>query len=307
MGRASPDDVRHSAELAFRERMAPLIALGDAYPDASEVFIDGEEIRLSFGERRQRFGYADFPGLTPRAVQAAGAAAAVFAGIEFGSQPPALPVLSVKIPPDLRVSYVAPPAAERWHVAVRFLRARRLTLEGYVAQGVMTAGQAGTLRALLTGRCNLIVSGGTGTGKTTLLRALLEEIADRERLVVIEDTPELAIPGDNVVQLHTTLGVDLARLLRQTLRLTPDRIILGEVRGPEALELLRAMNTGHDGTLCTRHSNGAAEALRRLHTLVAEAQPSFPFEGVTAAVDAVVQLVGRGEGRRLAEIWRVPR
>src|SRR3954452_24427332 len=88
---------------------------------------------------------------------------------------------------------------------------------------------------------------------------------------------------------------------------TPDRIVLGEVRGPEALELVRAMNTGHDGTLCTLHSNGAGEALRRLHTLVAEAQPGCPFGGVVSAVDHVLQLEERGQGRRLADIWPVPR
>jgi type IV secretion system protein TrbB len=171
----------------------------------------------------------------------------------------------------------------------------------------MTEPQMQEVRRLLAERRNLVVSGGTGTGKTTLLRALLAEIAQAERLVIIEDTPELALAGDNVVHLHTTLTTDLALLLRQTLRLTPDRITLGEVRGPEALELVRAMNTGHDGTLCTLHSNGAAEALRRLHMLVAEAQPSFPFEGIVRAVDVVLQLEGRGERRRLVDIWHMPR
>jgi Flp pilus assembly CpaF family ATPase len=115
------------------------------------------------------------------------------------------------------------------------------------------------VRLLLAERRNIIVSGSTGTGKITLLRALLTDIARSERLVIIEDTPELAVPGDNVVHLHTTLTTDLAMLLRQTLRLTPDRITLGEVRGPEALELVRAMNIAHDGTLCTLHSNPVAD------------------------------------------------
>jgi type IV secretion system protein VirB11 len=102
------------------------------------------------------------------------------------------------------------------------------------------------------------------------------------------------------------LNVDLAMLLRQTLRLTPDRITLGEVRGPEALELVRAMNTGHDGTLCTLHSNGAAEAIHRLHTLTAEAQPSFAMAAIHSAVDHVIQLTGRGKARRVTDIWTVP-
>ena len=301
-------DPRAAAEAACRDRLRPIIDLGARYPEASDVFIDGKRITLSFGHARLRLDYADLPGLTPRTVQAAGLAAAVFAGVEFGPQLPALPLISVKIPPDLRVSYVIPPAAEKWHVAIRFLRSRRLTLTDYVAQGVMSAGQADELEALLAAHRNLVVSGGTGTGKTTLLRALLElAAASQERLVIIEDTPELSVEGADVVHLHTSLGVDLALLLRQTLRLTPDRIALGEVRGPEALELVRAMNTGHDGTLCTLHSNGTEETLRRLHTLVAEAQPSFPLAGIEAAVDHVVQLEGRGNQRRLASIWKVGR
>ena len=292
--------------------MRPLLALADEHPDASEVFVDGEEIRLSFGDRRMRHGFADFAGLRPRHVEAAGQAAAVFAGLEFGPHPPALPLLSVKIPPDLRVTYTCPPAAERWHVAIRFLRTRRLALDDYVDQGVMTAAQAEQIRLLLRppagqARKNIIVSGGTGTGKTTLLRAMLGEIAAHERLVVLEDTPELAVPGDNVIHYHTTLNVDLAALLRHTLRSTPDRIVVGEVRGPEALELVRAMNTGHDGTLATLHSNGAEEVIHRLLTNVQEAQPTFPERGIRSAVDAVVQLTGQGSERRVSDIWHVPR
>lgn len=298
---------REEAGLTFRKLLRPLLELGDRHEDATEIFIDGSEIRLSWGERRQLFRFDDFPGLTERAVQAAGAAAAVFADVEFGPRPPALPMISVKMPPDLRVTFTMPPAAESWHVAIRFLRSRRFTLDDYVARGVMAGDQAAAIRRHLAARRNIVVSGGTGSGKTTLLRALIAEIADDERLVVLEDTPELAITGSNVLHYHTTLNVDLAMLLRHTLRSTPDRIVVGEVRGPEALELVRANNTGHDGTLTTLHSNGAEKAVRRLHTLVAEAQPSFPLEAVQSAVDVVLQLTGKGRERRLSDIWEVAR
>ena len=301
-------DPRLAAETAFRERLQPILELGSRYPEASDVFIDGDRITVSLGHHRLDFGYTDFPGLTPRHVEAAGLAAAVFAGVEFGPQLPALPLLSVKLPPDLRVSYVIPPAAERWHVAIRFLRSQHFVLQDYVEQGVMTGDEARRLAELVAAKRNILVSGGTGTGKTTLLRALLELCAaEGERLVIIEDTPELTVTGSDVVHLHTSIGVDLAMLLRQTLRMSPDRIALGEVRGPEALEFVRAANTGHDGALCTLHSNGAEEALRRLHSLVLEGQPGYPSEGIRSAVDHVVQLEGRGERRRLAGIWQVPR
>jgi Flp pilus assembly CpaF family ATPase len=110
---------------------------------------------------------------------------------------------------------------------------------------------------------------------------MLPEIVSDRRLIVLEDTPELAVPGAHHYQ--TTPNTSLSDLLRHTLRSNPDQIAPGEVREPEALELVRAKNTGHDGTLCTLHSNDAAEALHRLHSLVAEVQPSFPFEGVVNA------------------------
>lgn len=300
-------DPRAVAEAVFRERLAPLLALADEHPDATELCVDGDEIRLDLGDAWLERRFGDFPGLTPGAVRAAGAAAAVFAGVEFGPRAPAVPAMSVKMPPDLRVTYVRPPAADRWHLSVRFLRSRGLRLDDYVGQGVMTAGQRDTIRGLLERRKALVVSGATGSGKTTLLRAMLSEVAELDRLVILEDTPELAIEGRNVVQLQTTLSLDLSRLLQLALRLRPDRIVVGEVRGPEALELLRASNTGHAGTLATVHSNGAEEALRRLHNLAVEAQPSYPFEGVVSAVDHVLQLEGRGRERRLADIWRVPK
>jgi type IV secretion system protein VirB11 len=300
-------DLREVAARAFRDRLAPLLEAAARYPEATEILVDGDELRIDTGERMVRLEPADLPRFSECHVRAAVDAAAVFAGVEFGSAGSARPILSVKVPPDLRVSCCVPPASDRLHLAVRFLRARELTLDHYLRQRAITEDQLRHLRELLTSRKNIIVSGGTATGKTTLLRALLREIADDERLVILEDTPELALSGQNVVELHTTLAVDLATLLRQALRMRPDRLILGEVRGPEALELARAMNTGHDGTLATLHSNGAEEAIRRLHTLTAEAQPAFPFEAIRAAVDYIVQLTGRGAARRVTEIWKVPK
>src|SRR4051794_36211116 len=166
----SHQDPRAIAEAVFRDRLGPVLALAERHPDATDVFIDGDAIRVSLGDQRLLFGYADFPGLTPRAVEAAGAAAAVFAGVEFagvefGPSPPARPLISVKIPPDLRVTFVRPPAADGWHVDIRFLRTRALTLEDYVAQGVMTRDQAAEIRGLLEARKTMIVSAGPGPAR----------------------------------------------------------------------------------------------------------------------------------------------
>ena len=303
----APTDLREVAAQAFRERLAPLFEAAAPWPNATEVLVDGDEVRVDTGDHMVQLEPGKLRGVVEHHIRAAIDAAAVFAGVEFGSTGTALPILSVKLPPDLRVSCSVPPASNRLHLAIRFLRARDLSLDDYIAQQVISTPQADQLRELLAHRKNVLVSGGTATGKTTLLRALLREIADHERLVVLEDTPELALDGWNTVEMRTTPDLDLSALLRQALRMRPDRLILGEARGPEALELVRAMNTGHDGTLATLHSDGAEEAIRRLHTLVAEAQPIFPLAAIRAAVDHVVQLTGRGAIRRVTEIWQVPK
>ena len=161
----------------FRERLGPVLALAERYPDATDVFIDGDAIRLSLGDERLAVRLsAEFPGLTPRAVEAAGAAAAaVFAGVEFGPSPPARPLLSVKIPPDLRVTFVRPPAADGWHVddpvpARAGADARRLRAPGGDDARTRRARSAGCWCAS-AGRSSS--RAGPATGKTTLLRALL--------------------------------------------------------------------------------------------------------------------------------------
>lgn len=297
------DDAREMAGQSFAQQLAPLLQLAVEHPTSEELWIDGDEIRLSFGDRETLYSFDDFPGVDRRKVQAAGRNAAVFADVPFGPRAPARPYFSVMLPNWLRVSYVGPPVCSEWHVAIRFLRTLRFSLADYVTAGVMTEGQRRAILDLLHGGQNIVISGGTGSGKTTLLRACLSEISN-DRLIVLEDTPELAIEGRNVVQMRTTEEVSLSDLLRLTLRFSPQRIIVGEVRGVEALELVTAMNTGHEGSVCTLHSNGARQALSRLHTQCRKLQPNFPFEEIEHAVHAVIQIEGKGRNRRIAEIWR---
>jgi type IV secretion system protein VirB11 len=302
-----PRDHRGQALALFRRGLAPLLAVGQRYPALEEILVDGKKLFIAADEGLVGLDLEAETGMHPGEVRALCDNAAVYDGTQFGEVPPARPILSVKIPPELRVSASIPPVSDDIDVAIRFLRAKTLTLDDYVEQGVMTEEQAAELRHLLQARKSIVVSGGTGTGKTTLLRALLREVAGHQRLLILEDTQELSLDGFNTVHLRTSLNVSLADLLQHAMRKRPDRIVVGEVRGPEALGAVIAMNSGHDGTLLTLHSNGAEEALARLHTLGSMGWAGLPFEWVVRAVDHVVQLEGRGRQRRLQSIWEVPR
>src|SRR5436305_5651028 len=158
-------------------------------------------------------------------------------------------------------------------------------------------------------RRNILIAGGTASGKTTLANALMREIVaigdPTERIVILEDTRELQCEARNAVQLHTGDVADLTRLVRVTMRLRPDRIIVGEVRGGEALALLKAWNTGHPGGITTVHANSAAAALLRLDTLIQEAGVPAQPHLVAEAVDVVVFMTRTLEGRRMRELARV--
>lgn len=288
----------------FHKALQGLLEFAAGDPTITDIFINDDRVSVKGRGTTERFALAHF-GLNRRAVQRAGAAAAVIGEVQFGSHGPQWPMMSVRVPPGMRVTYACPPAADRWQVSIRFLGSRDLTLEDYVAQGVMSAGQCAQLQEIIAERKTLLVSGGTGAGKTTLLRAILRECAGADRLLILEDIPELMLNGVDVVHLYTTRQVRLTHLLQHTLRMNPDRIIVGEVRGEEALELVRAMNTGHAGSMCTIHSDGAEMALHRLRTLVMEGQPNFHPDGITQAIDYVLQLTNAGGVRRLREIWPV--
>jgi len=171
----------------------------------------------------------------------------------------------------------------------------------------MSAGQAEALRQGVASRANILVAGGTSTGKTTLTNALLAEVAKTsDRVVIIEDTRELQCAAPNLVAMRTKDGVaSLSDLVRSSLRLRPDRIPVGEVRGSEALDLLKAWGTGHPGGVGTIHAGSAIGALRRMEQLIQEAVVTVPRALIAETIDLVAVLAGRGSRRRLAELARV--
>lgn len=203
-----------------------------------------------------------------------------------------------------RFEGLVPPVVTAPTFAIRKPAVAVFTLRDYVAAGIMTEGQADTLQLAVETRKNVLVAGGTSTGKTTLVNALLAEVAKTaERVVLIEDTRELQCAAPNLVALRTKDGVaSLSDLVKSSLRLRPDRIPIGEVRGAEALDLLKAWGTGHPGGIGTIHANSAIGALRRLEQLVQEAVVTVPRALIAETIDLIAVLAGRGAARRLVEI-----
>lgn len=206
-----------------------------------------------------------------------------------------------------RFEGLLPPIVAAPAFAIRKPAVAVFTLDDYVASNIMTAEQAETLRAAVHARANILVVGGTSTGKTTLTNALLAEVAkSADRVVIIEDTRELQCAAPNLVAMRTKDGVaTLSDLVRSSLRLRPDRIPIGEVRGAEALDLLKAWGTGHPGGIGTIHAGSAIGALRRLEQLIQEAVVTVPRALIAETIDLVAVLSGRGSQRRLAELARV--
>lgn len=203
-----------------------------------------------------------------------------------------------------RFEGLLPPVVAAPVFAIRKPAVAVFTLEDYVAAGIMTADQASALRAAVMARQNILVAGGTSTGKTTLTNALLAEVAKTsDRVVLIEDTRELQCKAPNLVALRTKDGVvSLSDLVRSSLRLRPDRIPIGEVRGAEALDLLKAWGTGHPGGIGTIHAGTALGALRRLEQLIQEAVVTVPRALIAETINVIPVLAGRGAERRLAEL-----
>jgi type IV secretion system protein TrbB len=206
-----------------------------------------------------------------------------------------------------RFEGLLPPVVAAPAFAIRKPAVAVFTLDDYVATGIMNREQAEALRASVGIRKNILVAGGTSSGKTTLTNALLAEVAKTsDRVVLIEDTRELQCMAPNLVALRTRDGViSLSDLVRSSLRLRPDRIPIGEVRGAEALDLLKAWGTGHPGGVGTIHAGTALGALRRLEQLIQEAVVTVPRALIAETINVIAVLSGRGADRRLAELASV--
>ncbi len=224
----------------------------------------------------------------------------------------AAPIVSAELPPHgdgagERFEGLLPPVSLAPCFSIRKPAARVYTLLDYVKAGIASAEAARILSMAVVERLNILVAGGTSSGKTTLANALLAEMAELdERVILIEDTRELQCPAPDRVELRTRAGaVSMADLVRSTLRLRPDRIIVGEVRGAEALDMLKAWNTGHPGGIATVHANSAASALTRIEQLVQESVITVPRRLIAEAIDIIVFIAGRGAARRIATVARV--
>ena len=206
-----------------------------------------------------------------------------------------------------RFEGLLPPVVTAPAFAIRKPAVAVFTLDDYAQAGIMSRFQAAVLRNGVATRANILVAGGTGTGKTTLTNALLAEVAKTtDRVVLIEDTRELQCAAPNLVAMRTKDGVaSLSELVRSSLRLRPDRIPIGEVRGSEALDLLKAWGTGHPGGVGTIHAGSAIGALRRMEQLIQEAVVTVPRALIAETINLIAVLVRDGAGRRLAELARV--
>lgn len=208
-----------------------------------------------------------------------------------------------------RIEGLIPPLVSRPIFCIRKRARQVFSLEDYQLQGILSAQVIKIIRTALQNRRNIVIAGGTGSGKTTFSNAILNDIAKSwptERLVILEDTIELQCVAENTVTLRTSSGVDMQSLLKATMRLRPDRIVVGEVRGREALDLLKAWNTGHPGGLATLHANNAVTALTRLEQLVAEAGVTGLAQSLIAeSVDIIIAISRAKSVRVITEIIQV--
>jgi pilus assembly protein CpaF len=219
------------------------------------------------------------------------------------------PLLDSRLPDGSRVAAALPPISlGGTTLTIRKFETRRFTAEELVRIGTLAASDLDRLRITIEARANVLISGGTGTGKTTLLNALTAFLPAEDRLVLIEDTAELQLETPNLVRFEARReqpglrAITIRDLLRATLRHRPDRILVGEVRGGEAFDLLQALNTGHSGTLSTIHANSADQALRRFTSCVLQSGVDLPYAAIRHAIGDCLQVVVHIERRHAQRV-----
>ena len=292
--------LRPIEHLILDDRISEIMVNG-----SGRIFIERNGDLIEFPETR----------LTEKNLQVAVRNIARSLGDEIGEQQP---LLDSRLPDGSRVAAVIPPCSVGGTtLTIRKFQSKQFTAEELVRIGSLTEDSLRTLHAAIADRLNILISGGTGTGKTTLLNALAHSIPDVERIILIEDTAEIQLNKPNLVRFEARRqqpdlpAVTIRDLVRASLRHRPDRILLGEVRGGEAFDLLQALNTGHSGSLSTIHANSAPQAIARLTSCVLQAGVELPYAAIRANIADAVQLllhIERRQGRRqAAELLRIER
>lgn len=287
----------------LRTAMGPLIAAALEDPDVVEVMLNPDGAlwidRLSSGRTATGESLSAADGERIIRLVAAHVGTEVHRG---------QPLLTAELPETgERFEGILPPAAPGPAFALRKRAVGVISLADYVGDAILSAGQADFLRHAVRARQNILIAGGTSTGKTTLANALLSEIASTDdRVLVLEDTVELQCSARDHVPLRTRAGVvSMTELVRATMRLRPDRVIVGEVRGGEALDLIKVWGTGHPGGIATIHASSAHGALLRLEQLILEVAMTPPRALIAEAVNIIVFIAGRGRARQVQTIARV--
>lgn len=287
----------------LRTAMGPLIATVLEDPDVVEIMLNPDRSlwvdRLSSGRAPLGRELAEADGERIIRLVAAHVGAEVHRG---------QPLLTAELPETgERFEGILPPAAPGPAFALRKRALHVIGLDRYVEDGILSAPQAEVLRLAVQERQNILIAGATSSGKTTLANALLAEIAATgDRVLVLEDTIELQCTARDHVPLRTRAGVvSMTELVRATMRLRPDRVIVGEVRGGEALDLIKVWGTGHPGGIATIHAGSALGALLRLEQLILEVAVNAPRALIAETVNLVIHIAGRGRKRRVESIARV--
>jgi pilus assembly protein CpaF len=262
-------------------------------PDVSEIMVNGS--RRVFVEREGLLSEVEDVRLDERNLRVAVKNIARALGDDVSEEQP---ILDARLPDGSRVAAVCPPCSVGGTtLTIRKFQTRFFTAEELLRIGTMTPDVLTTLRQTITAGANVLISGGTSTGKTTILNALAAFLPADERIVIVEDTAELHVEHANLVRLEARRqqphapAVTIRDLLRATLRHRPNRIIVGEVRGGEAFDLLQALNTGHAGTLSTIHANSAAQALARLASCALQAGVELPYQAIRQQIADAIQFV----------------